>query len=121
MRIAFIILILLSASFQGCAGLTPQQQAQNLQAKADYIRNTYSQPCVNIGHQVGTDSHVQCMLYLNNQQEQSDWQLRNFIANGLIGLGRSKPQSPPANSPPSSYYCESIDSPAGSTAYCKPY
>jgi hypothetical protein len=90
MRITVIILILLSVSFQGCAGLTPEQQAQNLQAEADYIRSTYSQPCANIGHQVGTDAHVQCMLYLHNQKKQSDWAFWNTIAEGMIKIGGNK-------------------------------
>jgi hypothetical protein len=90
MRFSFLILILLSVSFQGCAGLTPNQQAQNLQAEADNIRSTYSQPCANIGHQVGTDAHVQCMLYLSNQKKQSDWRFWNAIAEGMIKMGENK-------------------------------
>ena len=90
MRVIIIILILLSVSFQGCAGLTPDQQAQNLQAEADSIRSTYSQPCVNIGHQVGTDAHVQCMLYLDSQNKQSNWRFWNAIAEGMIKMGGNK-------------------------------
>jgi hypothetical protein len=124
MRFSFIFLLV---SFQGCVGLTPQQQAQDLKAEVDRIQRTFSRPCSNIGRKVDTDAHVQCMLALDKSQRRSEKQISSTISNAgnrLIGLipFTKKPIHPtyiPSYISSYIYSCDSVEYPEGFKINCK--